>query len=301
MTQRSQPRWPRRHRALLFLAAAVQLLPCAAPAASDDLPITVAIDMVARGQGTEALPALQRLALENNARAQYTLGTIYLEGKWAPLDRAQGAAWLQIVAAGYPGIDQRELVLDQARDVLGKVSPGLTGPELIKADRITADFIADWQQKWTHDYATAKAMVAQSASTAPSEAAVASNGLPLAPGCALDPQQRGCWVPKGFNATEHCTGAIVLPDTAATADPDKGGKARPTPLPYALMEGSVTTRVHVDRTGLVCFTTVVRSSGNAKLDRAVLDSINRWRFAPARQGTTDVESLRLVKVTQNMR
>jgi len=255
--------------------------------------------MLARGQGTEALPALQRLARENNARAQYTLGTIYLEGKWTPLDRAQGAAWLQIVTAGYPGIDQRELVLDQARDLLGKVSPGLTGLELIKADRITAEFIADWQQKWTHDYATAKAMVTQNASTAPSEAAVASNGLPLAPGCALDPKQHGCWVPKEFNATEHCTGTLVLKDSYATADPEQGAKPRPLPPPG--LEGSVTVRVHVDRTGLVCFTTVVRSSGNAKLDRAVLDSINRWRLVPARQGTTDVESLHLIMLTQNIK
>lgn len=298
MIQRSKTPWPRKHGALLCLAAAAQLLPCPAPAASDDLPIAVAIDMLARGQGTEALPALQRLAHENNARAQYTLGTIYLEGKWAPIDRAQGAAWLQIVAAGYPGIDQRELVLDAARDLLAKVSPGLTGLELIKADRITADFIADWQQKWALDYATAKAMVAQNASTAQSATAVASNGLPLAPGCALDPKQHGCWVPKEFNATEHCTGTLVLKDSYATADPDKGAKPRPLPPPG--LEGTVTLRVHVDRTGLVCFTTVVRSSGNAKLDRAVLDSINRWRLVPARQGTTDVESLHLIMLTQHI-
>jgi TonB family protein len=50
----------------------------------------------------------------------------------------------------------------------------------------------------------------------------------------------------------------------------------------------------------VCFTTVVRSSGNAKLDRAVLDSINRWRLVPARQGNTDVESLHLIMLTQKM-
>ncbi len=97
-------------------------------------------------------------------------------------------------------------MLDAARDLLGRVSPGLTGLELIMADRITADFIADWQQQWTHDYATAKAMVAQIASTSPSATAIASNGLPLAQGCALDPKQHGCWVPKEFNATEHCTG-----------------------------------------------------------------------------------------------
>ena len=280
-----------------ILAIATTLLPVQGPArsATDDIPVMKAVDMLARGRGAEALPSLERLAREDNALAQYALGVVYLEGNGAPVDRARGMAWLQLARDGYPGSVSRPLAFEKANDLIASVLPGMSGADLTEADRIAAAFLADWQRRWALDFASAKSLKGAS-DVRGTVAAIASNGLPLMAGCALDPALPDCRLPQDFAASEHCTGSVVVPDALATAAPDKGGA--PRPLPPSTPLGSLIVRAHVDSTGFVCSSMVWRSSGNPDLDRAALESVNRWRLVPARLGTSNVESLLHVVVSQ---
>jgi protein TonB len=60
--------------------------------------------------------------------------------------------------------------------------------------------------------------------------------------------------------------------------------------------GTVTLRVLVTRDGLPARVDVEKSSGSTHLDRAALEAVRAWRFAPARQGAEPVESWLLVPV-----
>jgi len=254
----------------------------------------VAIDMVARGRGNEALPSLQRLAIEDEAPAQYALGRIYLEGQWAPMDRARGVAWLQLVRDGYPGIVSRPLVLEEAKVLLENSLPRLPGPELIAADRLQTELVADWSSRWPLDLVAARVASSDGRPDAPA-IATAANGRPLMAGCALDPQRHGCQLPKDFVATEHCSGAIQVTDKPATAiSPD----ARLQPLPRSAPRGTASLNIYVDRSGFVCSSMIWKSSGDPDFDIAALEAVSLSRFAPGLRATNAVDSLLRFQITK---
>lgn len=55
-------------------------------------------------------------------------------------------------------------------------------------------------------------------------------------------------------------------------------------------EGTVVVRVRVSADGTALAVEVRQSSGHARLDTSALDAVQRWRFIPARQGETAIES-----------
>jgi protein TonB len=71
-----------------------------------------------------------------------------------------------------------------------------------------------------------------------------------------------------------------------------GGVNRPPTYPRQARrmgwEGRVLLRVRVDDRGRVDTVRLGRSSGHGLLDRAALDAVRRWRFAPATRGATPV-------------
>ncbi len=283
---------------LFTIATTLLLMQGPARSATDDTPLMVAIDLLSQGRGDEALPSLKRLAREDAAPAQYALGLVYLEGKWAPLDRVRGVAWLQIVRDGYPGIVSRPLALEKANALLAKVLPSLTGPELLAADRLATELVADWARRWPLDMVAARATLSEPRGDPPATA-TATNGLPLMAGCALDPQRRGCRLPKDFNATEHCSGSVAVTDTPATASPSKGAELQP--LPPGTPNGSAVVRIYIDKTGFVCSSMIWKSSGNPYFDLTALESVSRSRFVPGLKGSSAVDSLFPVTMTQRNR
>jgi protein TonB len=60
--------------------------------------------------------------------------------------------------------------------------------------------------------------------------------------------------------------------------------------------GTVLLKVQVTRQGAAGSVSVERTSGFEALDRAALEAVRAWRFAPARQGTQPVEAWVLVPV-----
>lgn len=88
------------------------------------------------------------------------------------------------------------------------------------------------------------------------------------------------------------------PQVAAPAAPTPSSLPRPIQQPapryprdaYRRGEsGTVLLRVHVGADGDPRRIDLVSSSGSRSLDRAAVDAVNRWRFAPAMRGETPVE------------
>ena len=86
--------------------------------------------------------------------------------------------------------------------------------------------------------------------------------------------------------TQPCRFAsCVLPVTHA------GAGAR-----WSRTEGTVLLRLSIAAVGTVQDVKVAQSSGNDLLDEAARKTLRRWRFAPARHGSTAVPSTALVPV-----
>jgi protein TonB len=61
-------------------------------------------------------------------------------------------------------------------------------------------------------------------------------------------------------------------------------------------EGTVLLKVLVTREGAAATVNVEKTSGFVALDQSAVDTVRKWRFAPARRGTEAVESTVLVPV-----
>ncbi|HXV10485.1 MAG TPA: energy transducer TonB [Burkholderiales bacterium] len=61
-------------------------------------------------------------------------------------------------------------------------------------------------------------------------------------------------------------------------------------------QGTVTLKVLVGMDGLPQRVEVEKTSGSSRLDSAALDAVRRWRFVPARRGSSAIESWVLVPV-----
>lgn len=66
-------------------------------------------------------------------------------------------------------------------------------------------------------------------------------------------------------------------------------------------EGEVRLRVWVDADGAATRVALFRSSGFERLDRIALETVQRWRFTPARQGDQAVAAQVIVPVTFNLK
>lgn len=66
-------------------------------------------------------------------------------------------------------------------------------------------------------------------------------------------------------------------------------------------EGEVRLRVWVDVDGAATRVALYRSSGFERLDRIALETVQRWRFTPARQGDQAVAAQVIVPVTFNLK
>jgi protein TonB len=63
----------------------------------------------------------------------------------------------------------------------------------------------------------------------------------------------------------------------------------------------VLRRVHVDASGAPAQVELKQSSGHTRLDQAALDTVQRWRFTPARQGSAAVAGWVIVPVSFTLR
>jgi hypothetical protein len=108
-------------------------------AAAQEPPFDVASKLYEQGRQVEALVTLRQLAEAGDARAQYLVGLDLLEGKYLPLDNAQGFAYLLLAAEDTTWGD---LVAPRAQEARAVVEPQLSGPELVRADQLVGAFKA---------------------------------------------------------------------------------------------------------------------------------------------------------------
>src|SRR5690606_39528139 len=110
--------------------------------------------------------------------------------------------------------------------------------------------------------------------------------------------------PLGGGANEGGEQAPTAFPTPRPAPHPVAPTARPTALPHPTQQpapryprdayrrgeqGTVLLRVHVNPRGEPGDIDLIDSSGSRSLDRAAIDAVRRWRFAPAMQGETPVE------------
>src|SRR5690606_32137338 len=147
-------------------------------------------------------------------------------------------------------------------------------------------------------------------------------GLPPLPGQVFEPlpaplpaSERGSIAPEVEEAEERLeaqrdpVGGAEAPMAFPAPPPEPvappvAPTTRPTTLPHPIQQpapryprdayrrgeqGTVLLRVHVNARGEPGDIDLIDSSGSRSLDRAAIDAVRRWRFAPAMQGETPVE------------
>lgn len=276
-----------------WCATGLALLLCAAawPAARDQSTFAGVADAITRMDSKQAIGGLIALANRGDARAQYWLGLAHLEGKWVEQNVPQAISWLQLAADGYDGSFATS-VSAEARETLLKYGPAVSGPDLIKADQITAAFLANFTTVMNASVARARqTLQAAVATPALSIAADPASGVTI--GCALDANQGGCAAAAKRLSGERCAGPFPDPDTAASSmgpETDLYMPSYPVEGRRNGWEGKVIVLAHVAGSGFVCRVTLVQGSGFDQIDRAALRAVSRWRLTPAQQRGQPVES-----------
>lgn len=91
--------------------------------------------------------------------------------------------------------------------------------------------------------------------------------------------------------------APVTPPNFSAAQLGNAGPKYPYLSRKAREEGVVMLRVLVNTAGRAAQLQVNQTSGHDRLDQAALDTVRKWRFAPAKRAGTPVEAWVLVPVT----
>ena len=155
----------------------------------------------------------------------------------------------------------------------------------------------------------AREAVADRPSVTASDASPAAQPSDTSRASDVDGSDAGVAVPSATGATQitapapSASGATAGPSVAAvpapsppeqltrTAQPRGGYQVRPT-YPAAARqvgaEGTTLLRVHVSADGSIDDVQVHRSAGHPALDRAAAETVRKWRFEPARNGSVAV-------------
>jgi TonB family protein len=276
-------------RPLVFLLCALPRVIAAAETTFDE-----AVSKIDQRRPQQAMADLTELANRGDARAQYFLGLAYLEAKWVERDIPRALSWLQIAADGYRGSFATS-ASDDAREALLKVAPHVAGPDLIKADQITAGFLSAYNT--TLDAAEERGRTLLMAAA---KEGTTTDTSGVATGCALGSNKSRCPPPVVDSTGERCRGAFPKVEVPATIVGQEKYLRQPTYPVYARQwswEGKVMFLSHIDSSGLVCRVTLVQDSGFPLLDRAALDAVRTWRWTPAQLNGQPVESIQTASAT----
>lgn len=264
----TQRRRPRRHA--LVAAAAVLAW---SPAWADEEPVRFhdATKLYEAKKYPEAFAIFEVLAKEWDSRAQVLLGSALVHGSVIPRDIPRGIAWLRI-AAGDTNVSPT--TRDRAAEQLRVLEPALSGADLIRADAVAGQLLAERRRQRGQRIGSAYDRLLQAGPMADD----------VKVGCALDTGLTDCRIAR---ADIEGSVAVCLPadDVWPDAMEDRKSWRRIEPkFPYrgrwSGWEGKVTIAAHVDGSGWVCRATVADGSGFTELDSAALEAVRRWRFTP---------------------
>jgi TonB family protein len=163
---------------------------------------------------------------------------------------------------------------ERAAEQLRLFEPALTGADLIRADAVVGQLLAERNYQHGQRLGIAYDRLLQ---TEPMLDDVKE-------GCALDTGFTDCRIAR---ADLEGSVAVCLPagEVWLGAAEDRKSWRRIEPkFPYrgrwSGWEGKVTIAAHVDGSGWVCRATVADGSGFTELDSAALVAVRRWRFTP---------------------
>ena len=269
-----------------------------------------ALQQVQQGRGGEAVAVLQRLAEDDDSRAQLALGATLIEGKIVPADRTQGYAWLQIAWLGYGGTSHHTANQAAAHQMVQRAEAVLAGAELIHGERRGREFRDRRDAEWKDAVARAREnLLAARDAGAPvdrvTEPMARGKTVEVTAGCGLVPNRSGCTRLSSRKdlADARCNEPPVSkPDVIATGDAKSGARIEAPPLKGPPpVTCSILYQAHVDRHGFVCSLALVDGCGHPQLERTMIDSVARWRFAPAKQHGEPVPSRHVGGVTVRRR
>lgn len=243
-----------------------------------------AADNYEQGFTKEAIRDIGQLAEAGDTRAQYYYGVELIKGVSVAQDLVRGYAWVETAADCGATCSSSEVSV-QAQDARLRLQRYLDGQQLLQAERIAEAYLEP--KRTRHEQAARdveQALLGKSV----------TSGAVLHAGCAARSLE-GCDVaPYRERGRTSCTGIVARPDRLA-ANRGPQVQIRPPRYPAAarkeLAEGRVVIGAHIDYTGFVCNAAIVRSSGNAAIDQAALDSLVTWRFQPAVLQSQAVDSL----------
>lgn len=251
-----------------------------------------------------AVPVLDELARSGDQNAQYLLGTTLLEGKIVPRDRVLGLAFLQVAAdshwSGWTGAAHSQIVA-----IVLQYQMQMSGNELIRADQLTNAIQVEQVTVHLAPYTSEKLIQAKGFLTFEAEPVqinvppVVARGQLMRLGCAAKRLVRCSGVPSP-GAQGHCSGRIQTPDAVNSMSDSVARVLQPgipDELRYRSFNTAVVMLMHVDSSGGICSAIVMKSSGNAQLDRSALDSISRSTLIPPSKAGVPIEGLAVLAIT----
>lgn len=259
----------------LLLAAVMPL--AWLPAWAEDKPMRFqdALELFEAKKYVEAYALYELLAKEWDSRAQVVLGSALVHGSLIQRDIPRGVAWLQI-AAGESNVSRTTRA--QAGDLLLKYEPGLSGAELLRADAIAGEYLAERGRRRADSVRVAYSRLLQPAG--------AADGVKY--GCALDASLPRCGVARA-DLGNRATVCQAPPTRERWYGNEREGKPLrfewpeyPERARWYAWEGRVVVAAHVDGSGWICRLTVADGSGIQALDTAALEAVRRWQLAPRR-------------------
>ncbi len=245
-----------------------------------------------------AVPVLDELARAGDPSAQMLLGTTLLEGKIVPQDKVLGLAFLQVVAesnwsAGVT-VNRSQIVA-----VVQRYQMQMSGNELIHADTLTNAIQVQVVMAHLAPYTSQRLIRANGFLTFETEPVqinvppVVAPGQLMRLGCAAK-RLSGCRGALDSGAQGHCSGRIQRPDAVKSRGDALAQVPYPTipdELRYRSFRTNAVVLTHVDSSGGICSTILIRSSGNALLDERALNSISRSTLSPPSKAGVPIEGL----------
>ena len=297
--------------AMAVISTAAMAATAAAPAA-DSVWFGKAVELY-EDHKPGAVPVAEKLAAMGDARAQYMLGVLWMQGKLVPQDKVKGYAWLQVAAKGHDGQTFTRHTQDAAKAAVLSLQEFMTGSEAIKADQLTDQIIKEANAAWS---ASVRRVVSSRAGTevtaldpiayaGPAKVNVADaekDGPRVVYGCAGTQTKEAYCPSQASLPTPRCTGDVVSLDGAWGKDNKSILKPRrnkdfPVMAHHNGIDGSTTMLLHLDRSGWVCLVEVIRSTGFEDMDSTMMRYIGQQRYEPALHDGKPVEALAVVSGT----
>ena len=226
-----------------------------------------------RGDYAAAMSDFRWLAEMGDGRAQLLLALSLYEGLHVPQDLAQAYAWLEIASSST--ISDTALAKDAAA-TQRILALSISGKDLLKAERQVQLYWTARKESLEQSSRAARLLIYPDGKTPATYSA---------PGCASDPQLRGCSASRDPGTiSDGCGTDFTVPDRYPSifgASSARSPFGETGAVPRLNKDAIVRVAAHVAASGLVCRAAILKESGHYQADKLALLMVRTWRFQPA--------------------